>query len=179
MHLNTLNLKTFSIIYFIKLIQLKKHYISGTRSAPISRLPSRPQCQCIIINTYWSKISVYNMIWGQFKTMRDFRLPQWSTWIHIILHYYLGSSGNFLPMLWDNLSVPSLGFKNSKVLFNSWTMKMEPIGCPQMSVRITTSSCLITQKSTVLSLKTKLMPISLEIWCTTFIMGHCIYIFLH
>jgi hypothetical protein len=33
--------------------------------------------------------------------------------------YYAGSSGNFLPIFWDNVSVPSLGFKNPKLLFDS------------------------------------------------------------
>ena len=31
-----------------------------------------------------------------------------------LLGYYAVSSGNFLPMFWDNLSVPSSGFKNPK-----------------------------------------------------------------
>jgi len=32
----------------------------------------------------------------------------------VILGYYAASSGNFLLTLWDNLSVPSSGFKNPK-----------------------------------------------------------------
>jgi len=28
--------------------------------------------------------------------------------------YYTASSGNFLPTFWDNLLIPSLGFKNPK-----------------------------------------------------------------
>ena len=31
-----------------------------------------------------------------------------------LLDYYAMSSGNFLPMFWDNLSLPSPGFKNPK-----------------------------------------------------------------
>jgi hypothetical protein len=93
-----------------------------------------------------------------------------------LLHYYPGSSGNFLPLLWNNLSVPSLRFKNSKVFFNSWTMKMGPIGCPEMSVRNYHYWLRNNPEECSSQLKTKLMPVSLEIWCTTFIMGHCIYL---
>ena len=53
----------------------------------------------------------------------------------ILQDYYAGSSGNFLPTFWDNISVPSLGFKNPKLLFDSWTMKMGLIGCPETRVR--------------------------------------------
>jgi len=31
-----------------------------------------------------------------------------------LLGYYAVSSANFVPMFWDSLSVPSLGFKNPK-----------------------------------------------------------------
>jgi hypothetical protein len=31
-----------------------------------------------------------------------------------LLGYYAASSGNFLPMFWDNLSVHFVGFKNNK-----------------------------------------------------------------
>ena len=42
-------------------------------------------------------------------------------------------SGNFLPTFRDNLSVPYSGSKNP-VLFDSWTLKGGPIGCPETSV---------------------------------------------
>ena len=45
-----------------------------------------------------------------------------------LLGYYTSSSGNFLPMFWDNLQVPSLWVK---IL----TLKMGHIGCPETSVR--------------------------------------------
>ena len=41
-----------------------------------------------------------------------------------LLVYYAVSSGNFLPIFWDNLLVPSSGVK-----------KMGQISCPEMSVR--------------------------------------------
>jgi hypothetical protein len=43
-----------------------------------------------------------------------------------LLGYYTASSGNFLPTFRDNLSVPSSGAKNTF---------LEPIGCPETSVR--------------------------------------------
>ena len=43
-----------------------------------------------------------------------------------LLGYYAASSGNFLPTFRDNLSVPSPGAKN---------IFLEPIGCPETSVR--------------------------------------------
>jgi len=56
-----------------------------------------------------------------------------------LLGYYTASSGDFLPTFWDNLSVPSSGFKNQKIpfvpLWNSWTPRMGPIGCPETTVR--------------------------------------------
>jgi hypothetical protein len=43
------------------------------------------------------------------------------------------SSGNFLPTFWDNLSIPSSGFKNPKGLPvpREWDL----VGCPETSVR--------------------------------------------
>jgi hypothetical protein len=32
----------------------------------------------------------------------------------VLLDYYAAGSGNFLPTIWDNLLVPSLGFKSPK-----------------------------------------------------------------
>ena len=52
-----------------------------------------------------------------------------------LLGYYIVSSGNFLPTFWDNLSVPSSGFKNLQILLVSWTMRMGPTGCPKTLVR--------------------------------------------
>jgi len=52
-----------------------------------------------------------------------------------LLDYYAGSSGNFLLTFWVSVLVPSLGFKNPKVLSDSWIMKMGLIGCPETSVR--------------------------------------------
>jgi len=43
-----------------------------------------------------------------------------------LLGYYSASSGDFLPTFRDNLSVPSSGF-----LFDSWTLRMGPTGCPK------------------------------------------------
>jgi hypothetical protein len=45
-----------------------------------------------------------------------------------LLGYYEVGNGDLLPMIQDNLSVPSLGVKNPKV-------KMGPIGCPEMLQR--------------------------------------------
>jgi hypothetical protein len=42
-----------------------------------------------------------------------------------LLSYYAASSGNLYPTLRDNQSC----------LFNSWTLVMEPIGCPEKLVR--------------------------------------------
>jgi hypothetical protein len=44
----------------------------------------------------------------------------------VLLGYNAASSGNFLPTFRDNLSVPYSRIKN---------LKMEPIGCPETSVR--------------------------------------------
>jgi len=37
-----------------------------------------------------------------------------------LLSYYAASSGNFLPTFWDNLSVPSSGFKNHFWILEPW-----------------------------------------------------------
>ena len=60
----------------------------------------------------------------------------------VLLGYYAASSGNFLPTFRDKLLVPSSDFS---------TLRMGPISCPEMSVKITTTRWVITQKSTVLS----------------------------
>ena len=39
------------------------------------------------------------------------------------------SIGNFLQTFQDNLSVPSSGVRDS------WPLEMEPVGCPETSVR--------------------------------------------
>ena len=49
-----------------------------------------------------------------------------------ILGYYAASGGIVLPTFRDNISVPSSGVRNPK---NSWPLKMEPIVCPETSVR--------------------------------------------
>ena len=54
----------------------------------------------------------------------------------VLLDYYETSSGNFLPMFRVNPSLPSFGVKNPQDLLDSWPLKMEPIGCPETSVRI-------------------------------------------
>ena len=58
-----------------------------------------------------------------------------------LLGYYAASSGNLLPTFRDNFSVPSSGVKSPKRL------KMEPISCPETSVR----NNHYPKKSTVLS----------------------------
>jgi len=45
------------------------------------------------------------------------------------------SSGNSLLKFRDNLSVPSSRVKNTRRGLDSWTLKMEPIGGPETSVR--------------------------------------------
>ena len=56
-----------------------------------------------------------------------------------LLGYYTASSGNYLPTFWDNILVPSSGFKNPKIpfvpLWDSWTQRMGAIGCSETSVR--------------------------------------------
>jgi hypothetical protein len=53
---------------------------------------------------------------------------------------------NFLPKFRDNLSDPSSGF-----FFYSWTLNVGPTGCPETSGRISTTRCVTTQNSAVLS----------------------------
>ena len=47
-----------------------------------------------------------------------------------LLGYFAASSGNLLPTFHENLSVPSSGTKNPKIL-GRW--KTGPIGCPETS----------------------------------------------
>jgi len=47
-----------------------------------------------------------------------------------LLGYYAGSSGNFLPIFRNNLSV-----QESKRILDSWSLRMGPIGCPETSVQ--------------------------------------------
>ena len=54
---------------------------------------------------------------------------------HALLGHYVASGGNFLPTFWDKLSVPSSGLKNLRILLDSWTPRIGPIGCPKTSVR--------------------------------------------
>ena len=60
---------------------------------------------------------------------------------------YAASSGNFLPTFRGNLSVPSLGVKNPRIL-ERWSRIQE--GCPETSIISYHHSLLITQKSAVL-----------------------------
>ena len=46
-----------------------------------------------------------------------------------LVGYYAASSGNFLPTFRDNLSVPTSGFNNKKI------MRIGSIGCPETLVR--------------------------------------------
>ena len=46
------------------------------------------------------------------------------------LGYHAASSGNSLSTFRNNLSVPS-----SRVMKNSWPLRMGPVGCPETSVR--------------------------------------------
>jgi len=50
-----------------------------------------------------------------------------------LLGYYAASSGNFLPTFQDTLWFPSLEVEKTKGLY-SWSLKIEPIGCPETSV---------------------------------------------
>jgi len=56
-----------------------------------------------------------------------------------IVGYYAESSSNFLPTFRDNLLGPS------------WRLKMVPTGCPETSVKIAITRCLMTQKSAVIT----------------------------
>jgi len=47
-----------------------------------------------------------------------------------LLGYYAASSGNFVPIFWNNLSV-----QESIRILDSWTRRMGRIGCPETSVR--------------------------------------------
>ena len=49
------------------------------------------------------------------------------------LGYYAAYSGNSLPTIRDNLSVPSSRVKNRSQ--NPWPLNMGPISCPETSVR--------------------------------------------
>jgi hypothetical protein len=60
-----------------------------------------------------------------------------------LLGHYAAGSGNSLPTFRDNLSV--LFWKVNK----SWPFKMGPIFCPERSVGITITCCVVTQKSAV------------------------------
>jgi len=55
----------------------------------------------------------------QFKSHAWFQASAVKEKNYTLLDYYAGSIGNFLPTFWDNVSVPSLRFKNPKVLFDS------------------------------------------------------------
>jgi len=72
-----------------------------------------------------------------------------------ILRYYTASSGNSLPTIQDNLSVPSSVsrihgpiFKGQGCKTDSW--KWDQYAVPKHQEGITTTCCVITQKSTVL-----------------------------
>ena len=58
-------------------------------------------------------------IWWQTNSLKQFSLVILGFCCEVaenctLLGYYVESSGNFLPAFWDNLSVPSSEFKNSK-----------------------------------------------------------------
>jgi hypothetical protein len=48
------------------------------------------------------------------------------------LGYYSASSGNFLPMFWDNLSVPSSGVKNP-ILLDDFGFLSPEVGTDNLS----------------------------------------------
>jgi hypothetical protein len=63
-------------------------------------------------------------------------------WLHLIpglneicdlLGYYAASTSNSVPTFRDNISIPSSRVKTSN--WNSWPLKMGPIGCPETSVQ--------------------------------------------
>jgi hypothetical protein len=62
-----------------------------------------------------------------------------------LLGCYTASSVNLLTTFGENLSVPSSDFKKGVL-----TPRMGPISCPEISVRITISGCLITKTNEVL-----------------------------
>ena len=58
--------------------------------------------------------------------------------ICVLLGRYAVSSGNSLPTVRDNLTVPSSGTKNHfcfLYFLDSWALKMRSIGCPETSVK--------------------------------------------
>ena len=63
-----------------------------------------------------------------------------------LLGYYAVSSCNLLPKFRHNLKVPS-----SYLFLDSRTLKMGPVGCLETSHEIATSSCVITQNSSVVN----------------------------
>jgi len=65
------------------------------------------------------------------RLVRGFKLLPRSRWELRFLGYYAASSGNSVLTFRDNLSVPSSRVKLSK----SWSLKMGPIACTEMSER--------------------------------------------
>ena len=78
---------------------------------------------------YGRRKSMIRLIQNSWSPGRHSKYEVGTIWIRrrsvencALLGYYAASSGNFLPKFRDNLSVPSLGFK-------------DPVGCPETSVR--------------------------------------------
>jgi hypothetical protein len=64
--------------------------------------------------------------------VHDFRLRREVAENCTLLRCYAASSGNLLPTFRDNLAVPSSGVNKFS---DSRTLKLEPRGCPETSVR--------------------------------------------
>jgi hypothetical protein len=67
-----------------------------------------------------------------------------------LLGYYVMSSGNFLPTVWENLSIPSSMVKNKKKNLDPW--RWEQYVVPKCWCKINTTRCVIPQKTAVLIL---------------------------
>jgi len=67
-----------------------------------------------------------------------------------LLGYHTANNVNFLPTFQDNLLFPSS--RDNLPVPPSWAIpwRWDPIHCPETLVKITTTHCVITQKSTVL-----------------------------
>jgi hypothetical protein len=130
------------------------HYIK------ISLVPVTPHTHLKVVNDGSNLLSTLTTIFGfiSFSTemlrqsiIFDLRLPSQEVDENCALRgYYTACSGNSLLMFQDNHYVLSSGVKNRIQGFDSWHLKMGPIGFPETSVCIITPYYIIALKSTIL-----------------------------
>ena len=121
-------------------------HFSFSSSLCLIHVSSCPICNLLAYRSFVLQLVAVRQRSWLLRALSDFRLHCEVDGNCAVLGYYAASNDSFLPTFRDNLLVPYSEFRNPKenyfLFFNpedgadflySWTLKMEPIGCPETS----------------------------------------------